>query len=119
MRALIYWWLIIVYITMVVYLWLSEKSTVAQREKGCLDFSVCTITQGLKLESLKSKSFSITTKKALSGFLRHPDFALTRLSYGFHFNIDRQQRQFFAAFWAFSIMLLENFIWRFELHAFV
>jgi hypothetical protein len=49
MRALIYWWLIIVYITMVVYLWLSEKSTVAQREKGYLDFSVCTITQGLNL----------------------------------------------------------------------
>jgi hypothetical protein len=105
---------------MVVYLWLSENSTAVYSEKGCLDFSACTITQGLNLEVLlKAKSFSMTTKKALNDFLRRPDFALTRLSYGFYFNINRQQRQFFAAFGAFSIMLLENFVWRFKLRTVV
>jgi hypothetical protein len=43
---------------MVVYLWLSENSTVVYREKGCLDFSACTVTQGLNLGVLlKAKSF--------------------------------------------------------------
>lgn len=31
----------------------------------------------------------------------------------FHFNIKRQQRQFFAAFWAFAVVHVDNFVWRF------
>ena len=49
---------------MVVYLWLSENSNIVYREKGYLDITACTITQGLKLGILlKAKSFSITAKK--------------------------------------------------------
>jgi hypothetical protein len=107
----LFWWLIIVYITRVVYLWLSENSNVVYREKGHLDSATCTITQRLKLGTLlNAKSFSHP---------RFPDFALTSLSYGFYFDVDGQQRKFFAAFWAFSLMLLENFIWRFKLRAFI
>ena len=41
------------------------------------------------------------------------------LSYGFHFDVERQQRQFLAAFRAFSFVLMKNFVWRSKLRAFV
>jgi hypothetical protein len=41
------------------------------------------------------------------------------LSYGFHFDVNGQQGQFLAAFRAFSLILLENFIGRLKICAFV
>jgi len=41
------------------------------------------------------------------------------LSYGFYFDIDRHQGQFLAAFRAFSIILLEDFIRRLEFCPFI
>src|SRR3990170_2242999 len=53
------------------------------------------------------KSFGRVSAKTIS--------LLQRLSYGFYFNIYGQQGKFFAALGAFSFVLLENFVWRFEL----
>ena len=39
--------------------------------------------------------------------------------YGFHFDINRQQGQLLAAFRAFSIIILKNFVRRLKLRAFV
>jgi hypothetical protein len=71
------------------------------------------------VEACSELIFAITAKKGTLWLFKVSRLALARLFYRFHFNINRQQRQFFAAFWAFSIMLLDNFIWRFKLRAFV
>src|SRR4030067_2380167 len=57
------------------------------------------------------KSFGRVSAKTIS--------LLQRLSYGFYFNIYGQQGKFFAAIGAFAFVLLENFVWRFELCTFV
>jgi len=41
------------------------------------------------------------------------------LFHGFYFDVYGQQRKLFAAFGAFSIVLLENFIWRFKVWTFI
>jgi hypothetical protein len=46
-------------------------------------------------------------------------FLTADLFYGFYFNIDGQQGQLFAAFRAFSIILLQNFIRGLKFCAFV
>jgi hypothetical protein len=62
-------WLIIVYVTMVVYLLLSKFREDAYQEPS--DFTLCTITQGLKLGTrLNAKSFSSI---AINGISRLSD----------------------------------------------
>ena len=41
------------------------------------------------------------------------------LSYGFHFDVCGQKGEFFVAFWAVSVVLLEDFVWGFEVFAFI
>jgi hypothetical protein len=54
------------------------------------------------------------------GLLDYPYPLQTFISfYGFYFDIDGQQGKFFAAFRAFSIIILKNFIRRLKLRAFI
>jgi hypothetical protein len=40
-------------------------------------------------------------------------------AYGFNFHIYGQQGKFFLAFWTFSIILLDNFVWWFKFKTFI
>lgn len=49
----------------------------------------------------------------------HWTFLTKRSFYGFNIYVDGYERKLFPTFWAFSIVLMENLVWRFEFIPFI